>query len=142
MKTIKVSEAAGPVLDWLVAKCEGAFDLQRRECFHNRPWFFYMRDDDEPDIVRHTYLNEYEPSTDWAHGGPIIEREGVELLCNLTATEAARFSCGANADWQAFYRNRRRTEQRSFATTPLLAAMRCYVASVMGDEVEVPEELE
>ena len=23
MKTIKVSEATGPVLDWLVAKCEG-----------------------------------------------------------------------------------------------------------------------
>jgi hypothetical protein len=25
--------------------------------------------------------------------------------------------------------------------TPLIAAMRCYVASKLGDEVEVPEEL-
>jgi hypothetical protein len=25
--------------------------------------------------------------------------------------------------------------------TPLIAAMRCYVASQLGDEVEVPEEL-
>ena len=27
-------------------------------------------------------------------------------------------------------------------STPLIAAMRCYVASKLGDEVEVPEELE
>jgi len=25
--------------------------------------------------------------------------------------------------------------------TPLIAAMRCYVASKLGDEVEIPEEL-
>jgi hypothetical protein len=25
--------------------------------------------------------------------------------------------------------------------TPLIAAMRCYVASKMGDEIELPEEL-
>lgn len=25
--------------------------------------------------------------------------------------------------------------------TPLIAAMRCYVASRLGDEVEIPEEL-
>jgi hypothetical protein len=28
-----------------------------------------------------------------------------------------------------------------FAPTPLIAAMRCYVASKMGDEIELPEEL-
>lgn len=28
-----------------------------------------------------------------------------------------------------------------FGPTPLIAAMRCYVASKLGDEVEVPEEL-
>jgi hypothetical protein len=27
------------------------------------------------------------------------------------------------------------------APTPLIAAMRCYVASKLGDEVDVPEEL-
>jgi hypothetical protein len=25
-------------------------------------------------------------------------------------------------------------------TTPLIAAMKCFVASVLGDEVDVPEE--
>ena len=80
------------------------------------------------------------PSTDWKEGGPIIEREGIELLCNLTATEASRFK-DAHADWQAFYRHQRATEQRSFGTTPLTAAMRCFVASKLGEEVDVPEEL-
>jgi hypothetical protein len=80
------------------------------------------------------------PSTDWSQGGPIIEQEGIELLCNLTATEASRFK-DAHVDWQAFYRQRRATEHRSFATTPLVAAMRCLVASKLGPEVEVPDEL-
>ena len=136
MKTIKVSEAIGPVLDWLVAKCEGAFDLQRRECFHNRPWFFYMRDDDEPDIVRHTYLNEYEPSTDWAQGGQIIEREEIGVKRNAPCSDGRQWEAspsitakGAGGRW-------------GYGPTPLIAAMRCYVASRMGNEVEVPEELE
>ena len=137
MKTIKVSEATGPVLDWLVAKCEGAFDLQRRECFHNRPWFFYMRDDDEPDIVRHTYLNEYEPSTDWAQGGQIIDLEKIQTS----------FGHGLRGDLWFAERHRnyamgRDTASQQYGPTPLVAAMRCYVASKLGDEVEVPEELE
>ena len=28
-----------------------------------------------------------------------------------------------------------------WAETPLVAAMRCYVASKLGDEVDIPEEL-
>jgi hypothetical protein len=28
-----------------------------------------------------------------------------------------------------------------FGPTPLFAAMRCYVASKLGDEVDVPEDL-
>ena len=134
MKTIKVSEATGPVLDWLVAKCEGAFDLQRRECFHNRPWFFYMRDDDEPDIVRHTYLNEYEPSTDWAQGGQIIEREAHNLFKHNGGTE---WCCATNVPRDGYT-----AIVTADGPTPLIAACRCYVASKMGDVVEVPEELE
>jgi hypothetical protein len=28
-----------------------------------------------------------------------------------------------------------------YGDTPLIAAMRCYVASKLGDEVEIPKEL-
>jgi hypothetical protein len=29
----------------------------------------------------------------------------------------------------------------AYGPTPLIAAMRCYVASKMGDDIELPEEL-
>ncbi len=31
--------------------------------------------------------------------------------------------------------------QINHGPTPLIAAMRCYVASKLGDEIEIPEEL-
>lgn len=119
---IKTSELTGVALDWAVAQAEGRIDL-------------YI--DELGEVVGAV---EFDYCTDWSQGGPIIEREGIELLCNLTAAEAARFK-EAHADWQAFYRHRRRTEQRSYAITPLIAAMRCYVASKLGQEVGVPDQL-
>lgn len=79
-------------------------------------------------------------STDWAQGGPIIEQEGIELLCNTTAEEAERFIEGSHADWRAAKRPIDRNT-RYFGTTPLIAAMRCYVASKLGDEVDIPKGL-
>ena len=32
-------------------------------------------------------------------------------------------------------------DTESFGPTPLIAAMRCYVTSKLGDEVEIPEAL-
>lgn len=126
---IKTNELIGPALDWVVAKCESL-------CLGTDPFGL------APIIAAPVFVRNYKPSTDWSVGGPIIEREGIELLCNLTATEAARFSTpGVHADWQAFYRNRRMTEERSFATTPLIASMRCYVTSKLGDEVDIPYDL-
>ena len=65
-------------------------------------------------------------STDWAQGGPIIEREGIQLaLVGDFCWEALR-----NADG-VFCLGR----------TQLIAAMRCFVASKLGDEVDVPDEI-
>jgi hypothetical protein len=69
----------------------------------------------------------YAPSTDWAQGGPIIEREGIQLHVNELHTEWMATCWG----WP----------EQAYATTPLIAAMRCYVASKLGDEVDIPEEL-
>lgn len=66
-----------------------------------------------------------EYSTEWALGGPIIEREKIELVPN-------------GADWDAMYQDQHIPSE---GPTPLIAAMRCYVASKLGDEVDVPEEL-
>lgn len=66
-------------------------------------------------------------STNWEYGGPIIEREGICLH---------RYKDGSG--WSATYSAQ---DPESYAPTPLIAAMRCYVASKLGDEVEIPEEL-
>ena len=121
---IKVSEAIGQVLDWMVAKCEG-FDAigyeKSRLAFHvNRP---RPTDDAQP--------RRYQPSTNWAQGGPIIEKEGISIKRRSesgnrwVSTNFTKDSYGIMTD----------------GPTPLIAAMRCFVVSKLGDEVEVPEEL-
>ena len=63
-------------------------------------------------------------STDWEQGGPIIEREGVCVKKHPNW-------------WTAYIEN----DNLAQGPTPLIAAMRCYVASKLGEEVEVPEEV-
>ena len=67
----------------------------------------------------------WEPSCDWSQGGSIIEREKI-------ATDWDHDCWNASTDGHPVYYS---------GPTPLIAAMRCYVASKLGDEVEVPDEL-
>lgn len=124
---IKTSELTGAALDWAVAKCEGV-----------------------PYEYTHTTGGDYNGnsvrlqrkySTNWSQGGPIIERKRITLdyynhiadgddqvharLCR------AKLKPDRTASWYAPKRG----------PTVLIAAMRCYVASELGDEIEVPEEL-
>ncbi len=75
-------------------------------------------------------IKDYSPSTNWAQGGPIIEREGINLEHNpsrciwIASTPAPEHRNGA---------------VEVTGPTPLIAAMRCYVASKLGDGVEIPD---
>jgi hypothetical protein len=75
---------------------------------------------------------EHEYSTDWAQGGPIIEREGIGL------DQYANYP-----QWQAFTPAPEQQSGQAVCNgpTPLIAAMRCYVASKLGDEIDIPKEL-
>jgi hypothetical protein len=75
------------------------------------------------------WWDNYHPSTDWAQGGPIIAREAIQL----TPDEYTQ-------TWSAYTTNEGNPYE-CVGTTPLIAAMRCYVASKLGDEVEIPQEL-
>ena len=77
----------------------------------------------------------YSPSTDWSQGGPIIEREKISLLYY---DQYQQWEAGVEADrgYGVKY-----SPISQIGDTPLIAAMRCYVASKLGDEVEIPEEL-
>ena len=102
---LKTSDLEGVALDWAVAQAriDGAFE--------------------------HYATPGWSPSTVWAQGGPIIERERIELD-----------TCGS--EWRAvseitFQSN----TPRYYGPTPLVAAMRCYVASKFGETVEVPDDI-
>lgn len=115
---IKTSELSGAALDWAVADVTG--DDVWRESRN-----IYVRDDCD-------YVSHYSPSTDWAQGGPIIEREKIGF----------RFSGGFGfCAWKSYGVGPHRNEQSQYGPTPLIAAMRCYVASKFGDEVKMSDEL-
>ena len=121
---MKTSELTGAALDWAVAKCEGLG-------LGPRGFVVYHDNNGEPAT--------WQPSTNWAQGGPIIEREEINLLKrddNPWHGYAYRFGKHKKMRGQRGCEIFRATGQ-----TPLIAAMRCYVASKLGDEVEIPEEL-
>ena len=74
---------------------------------------------------------EHEYSTDWAHGGPIIEREGISVMYRT----GVRMIANINGQYEQTIGHLHK------GNIGLLVAMRCYVASKLGDEVEIPKEL-
>jgi len=118
---MKTSELTGHALNWAVAKCEG-YEIVR---MRGNEITFLDRTEDGALSERHINY-----STDWAQGGPIIEREWIEI-CHLN-----------NGEWRGqWYEQATDKIHREYGDTPLIAAMRCYVASKLGDEVEIPKEL-
>jgi hypothetical protein len=69
----------------------------------------------------------------WEHGGPIIEREGMGLW-------AYQWNEQGEAE-QGWYAEDKDGDHVQTGPTPLIAAMRCYVASKLGEDVSIPEEL-
>lgn len=127
---VKVNVAPLKVLDWAVARAEG-FDAQ----LYEKKRIALI------DKNKNTLLREYSPSTDWAQGGPIIEREIDTLRKRSKAEESClanpnpnfRFKAEISGDIAGYF--------CGFGPTPLIAAMRCYVVSRFGEEIEVPDYL-
>ena len=69
-------------------------------------------------------------STDWRLGGSLIEREGIQIQKHrsgwVALPEDAQFS----------------EEEYQEGPTILIAAMRCYVASKLGEEVDMVSNIE
>ena len=113
MKTIKTAELTGAALDWAVASLE---------C-------------DEGWLARHMHLLPTMPfSSNWEQCGPIIERERISV------TYRYDYNIWVATIWPEHF-NPVVKISASNGPTPLMAAMRCFVAGQLGDEVEIPEEL-
>lgn len=123
---IKVSEATSLQLDWLVAKAESYTEenrglMKRIHIFTGAHVGLFRM----PKSTVHLGAW-YKPSRDWSQAGRIIEREHIAI----DWSEGNLWVASAD-DHPGCYS----------APAPLIAAMRCYVASKLGEEVEVPDEL-
>jgi hypothetical protein len=116
---MKTSELTGAQLDWAVAKCEERIGSDTK----------YLGGAIFDDLCEEWLRF----STDWAQGGPIIERESIYVLREQAgfkgrrlwaATSGANKAIGLDADSVKLYR-----DAFYFGPTPLIAAMRCYVAT-------------
>ena len=115
----KTTDLIGAALDWAVTTIETPEALR----FGLEDWREQRR--------AHTRFGEYlhRWSTSWSWAGPIIEREELLLSCNWQRPYALKV-----------FVDEKRVVQ-SNGPTPLIAAMRCYVASKLGEEIDVPNEL-
>ena len=121
MKAVQVSELSGAALDWAVAMAE-----------EKRP---HLSKDNKVFVVS-SYGPEYNatfsPSKRWHEAGPIIEREEMAIIPACYGWIAEIYEDGPSEDDVLSHQT---------GDTPLVAAMRCYVAAHFGNTVEVPAVL-
>lgn len=123
----QVDQLEGALLDAAVAKAEGMLfwlpGLPTTPCYAMTP-------EDAMAVARAVIQFPpvlWQPSEDWSQAGPIIEREGI------TVGPAPR----REGEWAAML-SPWSDSFDAFGTKPLIAAMRAYVASKLGEEVELP----
>jgi hypothetical protein len=112
---INTNELKERALDWAVSVCVGQ-SFTHGDCEYEIDGRVFQRGGSS---IERRY------STDWSQGGPIIEREKIDVLYEHDLRWVAVPQKGIE----------------SYGPTPLIAAMRCYVASKLGDTVEIPEGL-
>jgi len=114
---IKTSKATPSQINYLVAKIEG-MNVKLEQVYGL--W----------SVMTDNYKF-YEPAIDWAQGGPIIEREKIDIAVSESGEE-----------WNAQYRFKKiRDDEYWSGPTSLIAAMRCFLVKELGDTADVPQEL-
>ena len=118
---IKVAELTGEALNWAVANAAGVA----------------VKVGGSGTVYHADCPKEYSPSTNWSQGGPIIEREHIDI-------EHHRQSFGDGIPhWHAMHPKNKGGLIRcyGYGPTALVAAMRCFVVSKLGEEVDLPAAL-
>lgn len=130
----KTADLIGPALDWAVARALGYETEIGWYCqYIGTPkkkilgYLVYLVPAERNEFGAISYC----PSTEWKHGGPIIEENKIGIGCLGSGNIYANPWLAARPEYT----------QDFAGPTPLIAAMRCFVASCMGYEVDVPEEL-
>lgn len=121
---VKTADLKGAALDWAVAIAEGAktdrpqdgqvsFDGRHALCGTIRLEHGFQ--------VRH-----YSPSTDWSHGGMLIDKHRVSIIYSDEVCDPCAWTEDTDV-WRG--------------ETPLIAACRAIVAANLGDTAMIPKEL-
>lgn len=122
---IKTSDLEGAELDWAVARAVGFEMPEIQRVLAGEKWY-----------------PEY--STNWSQGGPLIKKHlitiGPEAVESGPATDIYWFA--VRAIWGVLASSEKQWGPRFYSKkSPLIAAMRAIVASELGEEIDVPEEL-
>lgn len=129
MIEVKVADLIGPALDWAVGSALGWVCYPEDSIEYGNTW--HMGGDRAPfgPVIR---VTDWRPSTDWAQGGPLLDKYTVTLVRNSWpgATDPVTADCLAGFG-----------DNRMTGRTRLEAACRSIVAAKLGDVVSVPAEL-
>lgn len=130
MIAVKTAELIGPALDWAVAVAQG-WQMRRvpKDIDGNNGGEVLAPQDLSRDFQfppRGTvpvgyFLRRW--STDWAHGGPLIDKHRISFEDGITDFYAV---CAGG---------------EGYGPTHLVAACRAIVSAALGDTVQVPSEL-
>jgi hypothetical protein len=153
---IKTHELASAALDWAVAKCEGTMGQKPQRCFDCGYYEERQGRDEAIQYCHHPKMNFEDGSSasrTWASDHETHEQCPItELTPEPYSTDPSlaypiidreKYNAPVwNRLWQQWgCPNPKNAALVILGPTPLVAAMRCFVASKLGDEVEVPDEL-
>lgn len=151
---IKTCELSGAALDWAVAKCiANVHEDAMLNGTTMTGWWISNLFIDPNHWVR---SDEFNPSTNWAQAGPLIEENCITVVCaegeyssrlrgyktywvaeiGKHCAETVYWSQGD--DWGEHYQISCLSIE---GDAPLIAAMRCLVQVKLGDEVEIPDQI-
>lgn len=133
---VKTAELTGPALDWAVAMAEG-WEADRPQDGQVRKNGVYRLVGSRPS--RSTVSPDwfYDPSTNWAHGGPLLDRHATMVLSHDHSSEVM-----IGGFWNPS-REAACEKKSPSADGPsiLVALCRAIVSAKLGDVVQVPAEL-
>jgi hypothetical protein len=114
---IATKDLSGVALDWAVAAALGGTGL-----WYDTIATWWIKLDGVDRALSTGWAQSFMPSTDWSQGGPIIERAGMNFS---DSGQLASIVDGREYKGDSH----------------LISGMRCYVANMLGEEVEIPEGL-
>lgn len=136
---VKTAELSGGALDWAVAIAEGWEPNRPHDGQLKRGESYILVSDRTVDRRFRRFW--YSPSTDWSQCGLLIEQYKLSLYLHSEYEINGEgvydiYEAGCSADWFVDA-----TTPDPVSTDPKVAICRAVVASKLGDEVDIPDEL-